>query len=76
VGRRTISSPIDRSDLTGGDPMLGGVDLQTSRLSVLAGGRRLELDGKRHDGWYLVVVLWGVGCKVRWFGMAQKCLLR
>ena len=27
-----------------------GVDLQTSRLGVLAGGRRLELNGKRHDG--------------------------
>jgi hypothetical protein len=27
-----------------------GVDLQTSRLGVLAGGRCLELNGKRHDG--------------------------
>jgi hypothetical protein len=34
--------------------MLGGVDLQTSGLGVLARGRRLELDGKRHDGGFLI----------------------
>jgi hypothetical protein len=53
-----------------------GVDLQTSRLGVLAGGRRLELNGKRHDGCDLIRVLLGGGCGVRWFGMAQQCLLR
>jgi hypothetical protein len=41
----------DRSDLISvAIQCLGGVDLQTSRLGVLAGGRRLELNGKRHDG--------------------------
>jgi len=50
-------------------------NLQAGRLLVLAGVRRLKLDGERHDGWYGMVLLWGITNKQE--AMAQQvCLMK
>ncbi len=42
------------------------INLQASRLLVLAGVRRLELDGERHDEAFGVFVNWGYLEKSKW----------